>query len=84
VVFSGTVQGVGFRYTTCRAAGGFDVTGTVRNRPDGDVEVIVEGRTDQIDGFLAAVAHEMRGYIRHVDQHSGEFRGEFQDFSVRF
>ena len=55
VCFSGYVQGVGFRYTTCRIAGAFDVTGTVRNMPDGSVECVVEGETAEIDAFLDAV-----------------------------
>ncbi|MEE3179555.1 MAG: acylphosphatase [Verrucomicrobiota bacterium] len=37
VIFSGRVQGVGFRYTTREIATGFDVVGAVRNLPDGTV-----------------------------------------------
>ena len=83
-IFSGTVQGVGFRYTTCRVAAGFDVTGTVRNCPDGTVEVVAEGRPDEIDRFLAAVEHAMRGYVHHVEQETLPVSGAFRDFGVRF
>ena len=38
IVFSGRVQGVGFRQTTRSLASGFPVGGFVRNLPDGDVE----------------------------------------------
>jgi acylphosphatase len=38
VRFSGMVQGVGFRYTACRIAGRYDVTGYVKNLHDGSVE----------------------------------------------
>ncbi|MGD0088020.1 MAG: acylphosphatase, partial [Verrucomicrobiota bacterium] len=37
IFYSGHVQGVGFRYTTKTVATGFEVTGTVRNLPDGRV-----------------------------------------------
>jgi len=39
--FFGNVQGVGFRYTTCSVARGFDVTGFVRNCSNGSVELVV-------------------------------------------
>ena len=43
VFYRGHVQGVGFRYTAHRLAGGFDVSGHVRNLADGRVEVLAEG-----------------------------------------
>lgn len=39
----GRVQGVGFRWWTWRNASRLGLRGTVRNRPDGAVEVRVEG-----------------------------------------
>ena len=41
--FSGRVQGVGFRYTSRNIAINYDVTGFVRNLPDGRVELVAEG-----------------------------------------
>ncbi|MCH7814623.1 MAG: acylphosphatase [Planctomycetes bacterium] len=55
VLFSGRVQGVGFRFVTCRVAADFAVTGTVRNLPDGRVELIAEGAPDVVDDFIEAV-----------------------------
>jgi acylphosphatase len=63
VIYTGRVQGVGFRYTAQQLAREFTVAGTVRNRPDGAVELVVQGPPGQVDGFLASVAREMRGYI---------------------
>jgi acylphosphatase len=57
------VQGVGFRYTARELAHGFAIGGQVRNLPDGSVELLAEGAADQVDGFLAAVAQRMAGYI---------------------
>ena len=48
VLYSGDVQGIGFRYTAKSVATGFDVTGTVRNLPSGGVELIAEGRRERI------------------------------------
>ena len=41
VIFSGRVQGVGFRYTSNQIAWRFDVTGWVKNLPDGSVQMVV-------------------------------------------
>lgn len=42
VIFSGNVQGVGFRYTAYQLAKRFSVTGTVKNLNDGRVALYVE------------------------------------------
>ena len=84
VRFTGRVQGVGFRFTACRAAGGYDVTGHVRNCPDGSVECVVEGPADQIDAFLADLTMRMDGYVRDVGQQTAPATGQFSSFTVRF
>ena len=43
VFYEGHVQGVGFRFTVRHIAKGFDVTGWVRNLPDGRVELQATG-----------------------------------------
>jgi acylphosphatase len=45
-IVSGRVQGVGFRAWAVRRAQVLDLRGTVRNRPDGSVELEAEGRED--------------------------------------
>ena len=83
VVFSGHVQGVGFRYTTQDIARRFDVRGYVRNLSDGRVELIVEGTRDEIARFLAAIHERMGSFIRDVKSDSTAARDEFTDFSIR-
>ena len=56
VYYTGRVQGVGFRATVRGLAQGFDVTGTVRNLPDGGVELIAEGARGEVAAFLEAIA----------------------------
>jgi acylphosphatase len=50
---SGRVQGVGFRYHTCRVARELGVTGWVRNRRDGSVEAMVAGTPDAVEKIIA-------------------------------
>jgi acylphosphatase len=58
---------VGFRYTTKDLARGYDVLGTVRNLPNGTVELIVAGEGGEVAEFLrdlredSVVAHHIRG-----------------------
>lgn len=65
VFFEGRVQGVGFRYATQRVACGFDVTGWVRNLPDGRVEVQVCGEAEEVAAFIEGILEsELKGNIR--------------------
>jgi len=48
----GLVQGVGFRWFAREAARRRDLSGWVKNRPDGCVEVAASGSDDQVDSFL--------------------------------
>lgn len=84
ILFSGTVQGVGFRYTARRVADGFDVTGYARNLPDRRVEMLVEGSPAEIDAFVAAVQDRMGHYIRETSQQTSQATGQFGSFDIRF
>lgn len=58
VIFSGRVQGVGFRYTTKDLARGFEVCGWVKNLPDGAVELQVMGEGDEVEDFIREIVEE--------------------------
>ncbi|HDS74286.1 MAG TPA: acylphosphatase [Firmicutes bacterium] len=53
----GRVQGVGFRFFTVKHASRYTVTGWVRNRPDGSVEVEAEGPRDRVEAFIEELRH---------------------------
>jgi acylphosphatase len=61
--YAGTVQGVGFRYTVKSLAGGFEVTGTVRNLPDGRVELIAEGTREELSAFQQVIRESELGHF---------------------
>ncbi len=64
VVYSGRVQGVGFRYSVKRLASGFDVLGTVRNLDDGSVELkAMSDDPDELSGFLEAILESDLGSL---------------------
>ena len=54
-VFSGQVQGVGFRFMVCHVAEKFSILGLVRNFGNGDVEVIAEGAEQILVNFLHGI-----------------------------
>ena len=48
IVFSGSVQGVGFRFTARSIAARYDLTGYVKNTFDGKVEMLAQGHPDDV------------------------------------
>ena len=65
IFYSGQVQGVGFRYTVKHVAAGFEVTGMVRNLPDGRVELAAEGSVAELNAFRQAIRAEgLEHFIR--------------------
>ena len=55
ILYSGRVQGVGFRFTVKSVACGFDLTGTVANLADGRVELAAEGSREELEAFRQAI-----------------------------
>jgi acylphosphatase len=56
-IVSGRVQGVSYRASTASEARRLGVTGWVRNRPGGTVELEAEGTPDQISALIAWCEH---------------------------
>lgn len=51
VLVRGYVQGVGFRYWIARAAETRGVAGRAENRPDGAVEIVLEGDREAVESL---------------------------------
>jgi len=84
VLYSGRVQGVGFRYTARRIAQQHAVAGFVRNLDDGRVELVAEGAASEIDELLAEIAEAMTDYIRDVQTETMPATGKYKSFDVAF
>ena len=68
-----------------REANGLALAGTVRNLPDGRVEVIAEGKRPDLDGLLARLrAGPSRAEVREVSVEWEPFEHEFDDFAIRY
>ena len=83
IFYSGSVQGVGFRYTTKSVAAGFEVTGTVRNLPDGRVELIAEGARSELEAFRDAIRGAgLAGFIRDENVTWSEAQNDLHGFEI--
>ena len=67
IIFSGRVQGVGFRYTSCYLARPLGLTGWVKNLWNGDVEMEVQGDPLAIGRFLRNLEQGRFIHIEHME-----------------
>ena len=82
-IISGAVQGVGFRYFVLRAAARHQVLGTVRNLPDGRVEVMAEGARGAMDEFKQDLATgPTLANVTDLDETDLPVAGRFRDFRI--
>jgi acylphosphatase len=83
VLYSGHVQGVGFRYTVKSIAPGYELCGTIRNLDDGRVELICEGDKDELLAFCEAIRNSGLGrFIRSEDMQWQEAKNDLKGFSI--
>ena len=84
VIFSGTVQGVGFRFTTQAFASTLRLTGWVKNLPDGRVELVCEGTREQAENLLYKLDKHFARHIRHKDVDWMEAMQTFKGFEITY
>ncbi len=82
IFYSGTVQGVGFRYAVERFASGLKLTGWVRNLPNGQVEILGEGPKEDIERLIQQVDARFEGYIKEKKVSFTPVHGTFKDFQI--
>lgn len=83
ILYSGHVQGVGFRYSVKTTARGYEVTGTVRNLPDGRVELVAEGERGELEMFQQAIRDSgMENLIRDEAVSWHEAQGGFRGLEI--
>jgi acylphosphatase len=72
----GQVQGVGYRWFVRRAATARGLAGAATNRPDGRVEVALEGPPDDVAAVLAELSGpEAPGHVTGVQQRDDDVLG---------
>lgn len=82
-IYSGTVQGVGFRATVARLARDLPVAGSVWNRRDGRVEMVVEGEEGAIARLLHGIgASHLASGIETFEAAWEEPAGDLRGFAI--
>jgi acylphosphatase len=84
IVFSGRVQGVGFRFTVLNIANNYRLTGYVHNLPSNSVETLVQGPPESIDSFLRDIEESFAGYVRETDVKPVALNPSLTDFKITF
>lgn len=83
ILYSGAVQGVGFRWTTAAALKDIAVSGYVRNLSDGRVELVIEGDPLDIDEAAGRVRAALARHIAAETDERAPATGELRGFGIR-
>jgi len=81
----GIVQGVGFRFSVRSYASSLGLTGFVRNLPNGNVEVVAEGKKDALKKLVEFVrkgGHYAR--IEQIEERWLNAKNEFSSFEIEY
>ena len=84
IIFKGRVQGVGFRYTAQRIASLSQLTGFVRNLPDGSVEMLAQGTQKAVDDCLQDIEESFDDYIRETKINDIPSDPRYTNFQITF
>ena len=85
VLVSGMVQGVFFRSETQDEASRRNVSGWVRNMPDGRVEAVFEGERDDVERLIEFCRRGPPGAkVTNVEVRWERYTGEFKGFRIRY
>jgi len=83
VIIRGRVQGVFFRSETRLKASRCNVTGWVRNLPDGRVEAVFEGKKENVDKIIEFCKRGTSGArVTKTEVVRETYTGEFEDFQI--
>lgn len=84
IIFTGQVQGVGFRFTAFNIANRYRLTGMVRNMTDSSVEMIVQGPIDDINNCISDIKESFNSYIRETKKEEIPYDPKYEDFKITF
>jgi acylphosphatase len=85
LVIRGVVQGVGYRYFVRKTAIALGISGYVKNRFDGSVEVLAEGAGSRLGAFIDDLRVGPRfAAVEGVDVDWQDATGEYRGFDYAF
>ena len=81
IIFTGWVQGVGFRWRARQAAEMYGSTGWVRNEWDGSVTMEIQGEEEAIDRVIMSI--EAGRYVQIENMDCREIPVDHEEYSFR-
>jgi acylphosphatase len=84
IIFTGRVQGVGFRYTSYNICRRYQLRGYVKNLPDGNVEMMAQGPEDDISSCIRDIKEYFGKYIKEVKIEEIPINTQYTDFKISF
>mgnify|MGYP005997822177 CR=1 FL=1 len=85
IVVSGKVQGVGYRYFTQMKAVQFGITGWVRSRQDGTVEMLTTGTRANLDLFIEEIRRgNPFSTVDQIDINEIEAEENYKSFTIKY
>lgn len=85
VNIKGTVQGVFYRSSTETEANKLNLTGWVRNCPDGSVQALFEGDKTSIDQVIEwCRIGPQKARVSELNSRWEEYKNEFNTFSIKY
>jgi len=85
LIVSGRVQAVLYRDFTRREAEKLDISGYVKNLPNGDVEIIAEGSEENLKKFVSVCKKgPLMAFVKNIEINDETATNEFDDFDVRY
>ncbi len=83
IIFSGIVQGVGFRYATLSVAKELQLLGWVRNIEDGRVEALVQGPQNNIEQLCENLKRRFGDYIKECSIEYCDVSNQYMNFQIK-
>ncbi|MDP8260618.1 MAG: acylphosphatase [Candidatus Gygaella obscura] len=84
VIYSGRVQGVGFRYNIDNIAKVMNVYGWIKNLEDGRVILVAEDKKAVLEKFLDQINNFFSDYIKKTNVEWSDAIEDFNIFEVKF
>ncbi|MDH5807058.1 MAG: acylphosphatase [Candidatus Methanomethylicaceae archaeon] len=83
IIVKGKVQRVGFRYFTYKLAKKIGLVGYVKNLEDGNVEIVVEGKKEDIIKLISEVRiGPPNAFVKDLEIYWSEPKYSFNDFFI--
>ena len=84
IIFVGRVQGVGFRFTARSIANRHNLTGMVRNVPDGTVEMLAQGHPDDVSDCIEDIKESFKFSLNRTNIQDVPYNPKYTDFVITF